>query len=101
MPLIPVSILHLFVCASGVIENLHAAAYKNALSNSLYCPDYMLGQITTEQVRQRFGRENKWIWLINVFCVVVQIHVAFESCPNNASFHVTVTIYILINYLDY
>uniref|UniRef100_A0A672NDI2 Cytochrome b-c1 complex subunit 2, mitochondrial-like n=1 Tax=Sinocyclocheilus grahami TaxID=75366 RepID=A0A672NDI2_SINGR len=33
----------------GVIEILHAAAYKNALSNSLYCPDYMLGQITTEQ----------------------------------------------------
>ncbi len=55
MSLIRVSILHLFVCASGVIENLHAAAYKNALSNSLYCPDYMLGQITTEQVRQRFG----------------------------------------------
>lgn len=40
------------VCASGVIENLHAAAYKNALSNSLYCPDYMIGQITTEQVKQ-------------------------------------------------
>uniref|UniRef100_A0A673J5P3 Cytochrome b-c1 complex subunit 2, mitochondrial-like n=1 Tax=Sinocyclocheilus rhinocerous TaxID=307959 RepID=A0A673J5P3_9TELE len=34
----------------GVIENLHAAAYKNALSNSLYCPDYMLGQITTDQM---------------------------------------------------
>ncbi|XP_051969234.1 cytochrome b-c1 complex subunit 2, mitochondrial isoform X1 [Xyrauchen texanus] len=34
----------------GVIENLHAAAYKNALSNSLYCPDYMVGQITTEQM---------------------------------------------------
>uniref|UniRef100_A0A8C1R6V4 Cytochrome b-c1 complex subunit 2, mitochondrial n=1 Tax=Cyprinus carpio TaxID=7962 RepID=A0A8C1R6V4_CYPCA len=34
----------------GVIENLHAAAYKNALSNSLYCPDYMLGQITAEQM---------------------------------------------------
>ncbi|XDV44924.1 hypothetical protein PO909_013134 [Leuciscus waleckii] len=34
----------------GVIENLHAAAYKNALSNSLYCPDYMIGQITTEQM---------------------------------------------------
>uniref|UniRef100_A0A672LGT3 Cytochrome b-c1 complex subunit 2, mitochondrial-like n=1 Tax=Sinocyclocheilus grahami TaxID=75366 RepID=A0A672LGT3_SINGR len=33
----------------GVIENLHAAAYKNALSKSLYCPDYMLGQITTDQ----------------------------------------------------
>uniref|UniRef100_A0A8C2VW35 Ubiquinol-cytochrome c reductase core protein 2 n=1 Tax=Chinchilla lanigera TaxID=34839 RepID=A0A8C2VW35_CHILA len=23
-----------------VIENLHAAAYRNALANSLYCPDY-------------------------------------------------------------
>uniref|UniRef100_A0A8C2EH12 Ubiquinol-cytochrome c reductase core protein 2b n=1 Tax=Cyprinus carpio TaxID=7962 RepID=A0A8C2EH12_CYPCA len=34
----------------GVIENLHAAAYKNALSNSLYCPDYMLGQITADQM---------------------------------------------------
>ncbi|XP_016351026.1 cytochrome b-c1 complex subunit 2, mitochondrial-like isoform X4 [Sinocyclocheilus anshuiensis] len=34
----------------GVIENLHAAAYKNALSKSLYCPDYMLGQITTDQM---------------------------------------------------
>ncbi|XP_036816613.1 cytochrome b-c1 complex subunit 2, mitochondrial isoform X3 [Oncorhynchus mykiss] len=26
----------------GVIEGLHGAAYKNALSNSLYCPDYMM-----------------------------------------------------------
>lgn len=34
----------------GVIENLHAAAYKNALSNSLYCPDYMMGHISTEQM---------------------------------------------------
>ncbi|KAG1936021.1 cytochrome b-c1 complex subunit 2, mitochondrial isoform X1 [Pimephales promelas] len=34
----------------GVIENLHAAAFKNALSNSLYCPDYVIGQITTEQM---------------------------------------------------
>uniref|UniRef100_A0A8C7RJH0 Ubiquinol-cytochrome c reductase core protein 2b n=1 Tax=Oncorhynchus mykiss TaxID=8022 RepID=A0A8C7RJH0_ONCMY len=28
----------------GVIEGLHGAAYKNALSNSLYCPDYMVSQ---------------------------------------------------------
>lgn len=34
----------------GVIENLHAAAYKNALSNSLYCPDHMVGQISAEQM---------------------------------------------------
>ncbi|NP_001001589.1 cytochrome b-c1 complex subunit 2, mitochondrial [Danio rerio] len=34
----------------GVIEDLHAAAYKNALSNSLYCPDFKIGQITTEQM---------------------------------------------------
>ncbi|KAI4885268.1 hypothetical protein NFI96_013671 [Prochilodus magdalenae] len=34
----------------GVLENLHAAAYKNALSNSLYCPDYMVGKITTDQM---------------------------------------------------
>uniref|UniRef100_A0A671PBZ7 Cytochrome b-c1 complex subunit 2, mitochondrial-like n=1 Tax=Sinocyclocheilus anshuiensis TaxID=1608454 RepID=A0A671PBZ7_9TELE len=26
----------------GVLEKLHEAAYKNALSNSLYCPDHML-----------------------------------------------------------
>uniref|UniRef100_A0A8C7RJE7 Ubiquinol-cytochrome c reductase core protein 2b n=1 Tax=Oncorhynchus mykiss TaxID=8022 RepID=A0A8C7RJE7_ONCMY len=29
----------------GVIEGLHGAAYKNALSNSLYCPDYMVSQM--------------------------------------------------------
>uniref|UniRef100_A0A8B9KE23 Cytochrome b-c1 complex subunit 2, mitochondrial n=1 Tax=Astyanax mexicanus TaxID=7994 RepID=A0A8B9KE23_ASTMX len=34
----------------GVLENLHAAAYKNALSNSLYCPDYMVGKISTDQM---------------------------------------------------
>ncbi|KAL7869798.1 hypothetical protein AOLI_G00137860 [Acnodon oligacanthus] len=33
-----------------VLENLHAAAYKNALSNSLYCPDYMVGKITSDQM---------------------------------------------------
>lgn len=44
-------ILLFFWSSKGVIENLHAAAYKNALSNSLYCPDYMVGKITTEQVK--------------------------------------------------
>ncbi|XP_066520526.1 cytochrome b-c1 complex subunit 2, mitochondrial isoform X1 [Hoplias malabaricus] len=34
----------------GVLENLHSVAYKNALSNSLYCPDYMVGKITTDQM---------------------------------------------------
>ena len=34
----------------GVLENLHAAAYKNALANPLYCPDYAIGKITSEQV---------------------------------------------------
>ncbi|XP_067089830.1 ubiquinol-cytochrome c reductase core protein 2a isoform X1 [Osmerus mordax] len=35
----------------GVLEKLHEAAYKNALSNSLYCPDYMVGRITPEKLR--------------------------------------------------
>lgn len=34
----------------GVLESLHAAAYKNALSNSLYCPDYMVGHISSDQM---------------------------------------------------
>lgn len=33
-----------------VIENLHAAAYKNALANSLYCPDYRIGKVTPEEL---------------------------------------------------
>uniref|UniRef100_A0A8C8RBP6 Cytochrome b-c1 complex subunit 2, mitochondrial n=1 Tax=Pelusios castaneus TaxID=367368 RepID=A0A8C8RBP6_9SAUR len=36
----------------SVLENLHAAAYRNALANSLYCPDYMIGKITSEQLHQ-------------------------------------------------
>ncbi|XP_075880315.1 ubiquinol-cytochrome c reductase core protein 2a [Nelusetta ayraudi] len=35
----------------GVIEKLHQAAYKNALSNSLYCPDYMVGAISSDQLQ--------------------------------------------------
>lgn len=43
--------LHSFIVSHvGVLENLHAAAYKNVLANSLYCPDYMVGKITSEQV---------------------------------------------------
>ncbi|KAI6076449.1 Cytochrome b-c1 complex subunit 2, mitochondrial [Aix galericulata] len=34
----------------GVLENLHAAAYKTALANALYCPDYRIGKITSEQL---------------------------------------------------
>ncbi|KAM6951276.1 cytochrome b-c1 complex subunit 2, mitochondrial [Aplochiton taeniatus] len=34
----------------GLIESLHATAYKNALSNSLYCPDYMVGNVDSDQM---------------------------------------------------
>ncbi|XP_062330681.1 cytochrome b-c1 complex subunit 2, mitochondrial isoform X1 [Osmerus eperlanus] len=34
----------------GLIEDLHAAAFKNALSNSLYCPDYMVGNINSDHL---------------------------------------------------
>ena len=33
-----------------VIENLHAAPYRNALANSLYCPDYRIGKVTPVEV---------------------------------------------------
>lgn len=36
----------------GLIESLHAAAYKNALTNSLYCPSYMVGNITPDHMHQ-------------------------------------------------
>ncbi|XP_062234454.1 cytochrome b-c1 complex subunit 2, mitochondrial isoform X1 [Platichthys flesus] len=36
----------------AVIEALHEAAYKNALSSSLYCPDHMFGQIKSEHLHQ-------------------------------------------------
>ncbi|XP_017273741.1 cytochrome b-c1 complex subunit 2, mitochondrial isoform X2 [Kryptolebias marmoratus] len=35
-----------------VVETLHEAAYKNALCNSLYCPDYMVGNIKSEHLHQ-------------------------------------------------
>ncbi|CAK6445065.1 unnamed protein product [Pipistrellus nathusii] len=35
-----------------IIENLHAAAYRNALANSLYCPDYRIGKVTPDELHQ-------------------------------------------------
>uniref|UniRef100_A0A8P4KU72 Ubiquinol-cytochrome c reductase core protein 2a n=1 Tax=Dicentrarchus labrax TaxID=13489 RepID=A0A8P4KU72_DICLA len=35
----------------GVIEKLHEAAYKNALSNSLYCPEHMVGHVSSDQLK--------------------------------------------------
>ena len=34
-----------------IIENLHATAYRNALANSLYCPDYRIGKVTPDELR--------------------------------------------------
>ncbi|KAM9304763.1 cytochrome b-c1 complex subunit 2, mitochondrial [Gastrophryne carolinensis] len=36
----------------GVLENLHAAAYRNALSNSLFCPDYRIGKVSPDELHQ-------------------------------------------------
>ncbi|KAK9530610.1 hypothetical protein VZT92_012101 [Zoarces viviparus] len=36
----------------GVIEGLHEAAYKNALCNSLYCPNHMVGNIQSGHLHQ-------------------------------------------------
>uniref|UniRef100_A0A8C5D503 Cytochrome b-c1 complex subunit 2, mitochondrial n=1 Tax=Gadus morhua TaxID=8049 RepID=A0A8C5D503_GADMO len=35
-----------------LVELLHQAAYKNALSNSLYCPEFMVGHIQSEHLHQ-------------------------------------------------
>lgn len=43
-------IIILFISPAGVFEKLHEAAYKNALSNSLFCPDHMVGHISHNQV---------------------------------------------------
>ncbi|KAI7803559.1 cytochrome b-c1 complex subunit 2, mitochondrial [Triplophysa rosa] len=39
---------------TGVLEKLHEAAYKNALSNSLYCPDFMVGKIGVDHLQKFF-----------------------------------------------
>ncbi|XP_075035811.1 cytochrome b-c1 complex subunit 2, mitochondrial [Mixophyes fleayi] len=36
----------------GVLENLHAASYRNALANSLFCPDYRIGKVSPEELQQ-------------------------------------------------
>uniref|UniRef100_A0A3B4U703 Ubiquinol-cytochrome c reductase core protein 2a n=1 Tax=Seriola dumerili TaxID=41447 RepID=A0A3B4U703_SERDU len=41
----------------GIIEKLHEAAYKNGLSNSLYCPDHMVGRVSSKQL-QSFVEDN-------------------------------------------
>lgn len=38
------------LCFPAMVESLHDAAYKNALCNSLYCPDHMVGNIHSEHV---------------------------------------------------
>lgn len=48
-PLLFIIILFI-ICPAGVFEKLHEAAYKNALSNSLFCPDHMVGHISVNQV---------------------------------------------------
>ncbi|XP_067279992.1 ubiquinol-cytochrome c reductase core protein 2a [Pseudorasbora parva] len=39
----------------GVLEKLHEAAYKNALSNSLYCPEHMVGKIGVDHLHQFYA----------------------------------------------
>ncbi|XP_053708692.1 cytochrome b-c1 complex subunit 2, mitochondrial [Synchiropus splendidus] len=41
----------------GVVEKLHEAAYKTGLANSLYCPDYMVGRISSEKL-ESFVQDN-------------------------------------------
>ncbi|XP_041829572.1 cytochrome b-c1 complex subunit 2, mitochondrial isoform X2 [Melanotaenia boesemani] len=36
----------------AVVESLHEAAYKNALCNSLYCPNHMIDNIQSEHLHQ-------------------------------------------------
>ncbi|XP_056389721.1 cytochrome b-c1 complex subunit 2, mitochondrial isoform X1 [Hyla sarda] len=36
----------------GVLENLHAASYRNTLSNSLFCPDYRIGKVSPDELQQ-------------------------------------------------
>uniref|UniRef100_A0A8C7YPT8 Ubiquinol-cytochrome c reductase core protein 2b n=1 Tax=Oryzias sinensis TaxID=183150 RepID=A0A8C7YPT8_9TELE len=50
LDLTPRVILDKAQAAQSVIESLHQAAYKNALCNSLYCPDHMVGNIQSEHV---------------------------------------------------
>uniref|UniRef100_A0A8C2ZNZ8 Ubiquinol-cytochrome c reductase core protein 2a n=1 Tax=Cyclopterus lumpus TaxID=8103 RepID=A0A8C2ZNZ8_CYCLU len=55
----------------GVIEKLHEAAYKNALSNSLYCPDFMVGHVSSTQV---------WISLFDNFTTGRMALVGLGEC---------------------
>ncbi|XP_066432383.1 cytochrome b-c1 complex subunit 2, mitochondrial [Eleutherodactylus coqui] len=36
----------------GLLENLHAAAYRNTLANSLFCPDFRIGKVSPDELHQ-------------------------------------------------
>lgn len=71
-----------FLCMSspGVVEGLHYAAYKNALCNSLYCPDHMVGSIESEHVSMSLGLTDETEGVIkhanSLFCWIIflQLH---------------------------
>jgi len=42
--------------ASQVVENLHKAAYRTGLGNSLYCPGHAVGSHNTDMLRQFVGK---------------------------------------------
>ncbi|XP_049600205.1 ubiquinol-cytochrome c reductase core protein 2a isoform X2 [Syngnathus scovelli] len=46
----PWSTPHAALEITCVIEKLHEAAYKNTLSNSLYCPEHMVGKVSPQQL---------------------------------------------------
>lgn len=62
----------------AVIEALHAAAYKNALCNSLYCPDHMVDNIHSEHV----CISPELILFILTFPVFYFFHLPLFLCSN-------------------
>lgn len=50
-----------------IIENLHDVAYKNALANPLYCPDYRMGKITSEELYPGFKSHVKVSRVVNTY----------------------------------
>uniref|UniRef100_A0AAX7UQA8 Ubiquinol-cytochrome c reductase core protein 2b n=1 Tax=Astatotilapia calliptera TaxID=8154 RepID=A0AAX7UQA8_ASTCA len=51
-PKVKVDKNYLIYIPNCVVEGLHEAAYKNALCNSLYCPDHMINDIHSEHLHQ-------------------------------------------------
>uniref|UniRef100_A0A669E0J3 Ubiquinol-cytochrome c reductase core protein 2a n=1 Tax=Oreochromis niloticus TaxID=8128 RepID=A0A669E0J3_ORENI len=50
-PYLTFSLCLVLFSPAEVIEKLHEAAYKNTLSNSLYCPDFMVGHVSSQQLK--------------------------------------------------